>query len=119
MRQCSGMTPEEPRRCPRSGFRVCRVEARQAVRWECDPWRPRTDKGVELRANAGIAVERPKSDCHLVPFGPVPTEQARSAHRTEGLHASILWPECADEFLPRQEAEPGARNASLRSAEGA
>jgi hypothetical protein len=56
---------------------------------------------VELRANAGIAVERPKSDRDLIPVGPVRTEQTRSTHRTEGLHPSILRPKRADQLLTR------------------
>ena len=65
-----------------SGLRVCLVEARQTVLWKRDPGRPRTDESVELRANPGIAVERPKSDRDLIPVGPVPTERTRSTHRT-------------------------------------
>jgi hypothetical protein len=74
---------------------------------------------VELWANARIVVERPKSDRDLVSVGPVPAEQTRSAHRTEGFHTSILWSKRADQLLAGQEAEPGTRDASLCSAEGA
>ena len=83
------------------------------------PGRPRGDEVVELRADAGVAVERPEPDGDLVAFRPFPAEQARAADRAEGLHASAVRPEDADQLLTGEQAKALARNASLRAAERA
>jgi hypothetical protein len=73
---------------------------------------------VELRADAGLTV-RPETDRDLVALRPLAAEQARSADRTEGLHASVVGREDTDELLTGEEPEALARDPSLRAAERA
>jgi hypothetical protein len=72
---------------------------------------------VELWADAGIAVERSEAKADLVSLWPVPAEQTRAADRTEGLHASVVRPEDADQLLPGEQSKTLARNTSLRATE--
>jgi len=74
---------------------------------------------MELGANAGISVQRPKADGDLISLRPVPAKQARSANRAEGLHASILRREDTYQLLTGDEAKCFAWDASLRPTEGA
>jgi plastocyanin len=93
--------------------------AREAVIRNLIPGCPRSDEGVELRADPGLAVKRPEADRDLFALRPLCTEQARAADRAEGLHASAVRPEDADQLLTGEQSESHARNASLRSAKGA
>src|SRR5215207_3644243 len=81
--------------------RVALFVARKAVIRDLIPGRPRGYEGVELRPDPGLAVERAEAD------------------RAEGFHASAVRPEDADQLLTGEQAESFARDASLRSAEGA
>ena len=107
------------RRRALSGSWMGLVVAREAVSRDVVPRRPRGDEVVELRADAGVAVERPEADRDLFALRPLGAEQARAADRAEGLHPAVARPEDADQLLTGKQAEPRARDASLRSAEGA
>jgi hypothetical protein len=74
---------------------------------------------VELRADAGLAIERPEADRDFFALRPFPAEQARAADRAERLHSAVGRPEDADQLLTGNQAKPRTRDASLRSAEGA
>ena len=95
------------------------VVTRQAVIRELVPNRARGDEGVELRTDLRFAVERAEADRDLVALRPLSAEEARSADRAEGLHAAIVGPEDAEQFLPLEQAETLPGDASLRAAEGA
>src|SRR5687768_7228502 len=103
----------------RSGCRMALVVVREAVIRDLMPGRPRGDEGVELRADAGLAVERPKANRDFFALRPFRAEQARAAYRAKGLHAAVVRPEDADQLLTGKQAEPRTRDASLRSAKGA
>ncbi len=83
----------------RSGLRMAFLVARQTVIRDLIPRRPRGDEGVELRADAGLAVERAEADRNFFTLRPLRAEQARAADRAEGLHASAIRPKDADQFL--------------------
>src|SRR5512132_9602 len=102
-----------------SGSRMALVVVRQAVIRDVIPRRARGDEGVELRADAGLAVERPETDRYFFALRPLRTEQARAADGTEGLHPAVGRPEDADQLLPGKQAESRTWDASLRSTEGA
>jgi hypothetical protein len=75
------------------------VVARETVIRDFIPGRPRRDEGAELRPGTRVGVERAKADRDFFAFGPLCAEQAGAADRTEGLNASIVRPEDADQFL--------------------
>jgi hypothetical protein len=102
-----------------SGCRMALVVVREAVIRDFIPGRPGGDEGVELRANAGLAIERPEADRDFFALRPFRAEQTRAADRAKGLHAAAVGPEDADQLLTRKQAEPCTRDASLRPAEGA
>ena len=95
------------------------VEAREAVIHDLIPRGTRGAESVELRADAGIAVERPEADRDLVALWPFSAEQARAADRAERLHSTALRPEHANQLFAGKQAKPRTRDAPLRSAEGA
>src|SRR5829696_7310517 len=105
--------------CRFSRLRMAFLVARQTVLRHLIPGRARGDEGVELRADAGLAVERTEADRNFFALRPLRAEQARAADRAEGLRASAVRPKDADQLLTGEQAEPLARDASLRSAEGA
>ncbi len=75
------------------------VVARETVIRDFIPGRSRGDEGAELRPDTRVGVERAKADRHFLALGPLRAEQAGAADRTEGLHASIIRPEDADQLL--------------------
>src|SRR5215207_6523439 len=99
--------------------RVALFVARKAVIRDLIPGRPRGYEGVELRPDPGLAVERAEADRDFFALRPLCTEETRAADRAEGFHASAVRPEDADQLLTGEQAESFARDASLRSAEGA
>jgi hypothetical protein len=95
------------------------VVARKTVVRELIPRRARCNEGVKLRPDSGVRVERAEADRHLVALGPLRAEEAGAADQTEGLYASVVRPEDADQLLPGKQTEPVAGDPSLSSAEGA
>ena len=95
------------------------VVVREAVIWDVIPRRPRGDEGVELRTDAGLAIERPEADRDLFALRPFRAEQARAADRAERLYSATVRPEDADQVLTGKQPEPCSRDASLCPAEGA
>jgi len=93
------------------------VVSRQAVVRELVPGGPRGGEEMKLRPDAGVAVQRPETDRNLVALRPLGAEQAGTADRAEGLHASAVRPEDADQLLAGEQAEALSRNTSLRPAE--
>jgi hypothetical protein len=94
------------------------VVARKAVIWDVIPGRPRGNEGVELRADAGLAIERAEADRNFFALRPFRAEQTRAADRAKSLHAAAVRPEDPDQLLTGKQAEPGTRDAPLRPAEG-
>ena len=99
--------------------RVALVVPRKAVIRDLIPRRPRGDEGVELWPDPRLAVEGAETDRDFIALGPLRAEQTRAANGAEGLHASAVGPEDADQLLTGEQAESFARNPSLRSAEAA
>jgi hypothetical protein len=95
------------------------VIARKTVIRDLIPGRPRPDEGAELRPDTRVGIERAEADRHFFAPWPFRAEQAGTADRTEGFHASIVWPEDADELLSSKQSERVTRDASLGSAKGA
>ncbi len=95
------------------------VVAREAIIRNFVPGRPRRDEGAKLGTDTRVGVERAKADRYFLALRPLRPEQAGAADRTEGFHASIVWPEDADQLLPGEQTKPVARDATLGSAEGA
>jgi hypothetical protein len=95
------------------------VVTRKTIIRDLVPGRSRRGEGAELRPDTRVGVERAEADSYFLALWPLRSEQAGTADRTEGLHASVVRPEGADELLACKQSERVARNASLGSAKGA
>jgi len=83
-----GMTPERLRKggggLTNSGLcsvlirRMALIEAREAVIRNLVPGRTRGDKGMELRPDTRLAVERAESDCDFFARRPLRAKEARA-----------------------------------------
>ena len=73
---------------------------------------------MELRPDAGVAIERAEADGDFVSLWPLAAKEARAADRAERLDATIGRPERPNQLLAGEEAKSLARDTALRAAEG-
>src|SRR6185295_12441909 len=87
----------------------------------CDlvPRRPRSDVGVKLRSDAGVAVERPHANRDLGAVWPGAAEEARAAGGAERLDRTLTLAKNANQVGALKQAELLALDASLRQSERA
>ena len=74
---------------------------------------------MELRPHPRVVVERAEPDRDFVSGRPLAAEEARAAHRAEGLHATVVGTKRPNQLLAGEQAKSLAWDSSLYAAGGA